>query len=305
MRAAGSSASPATRRANSCLPADKTVVEQRQSLSRHNQLRSPAATRHRAGSVQHGKQRQRSRSLDEQINTAPPLLGPVSLGADKIILVAARPGVGGNERFDRRAEHRQVQAAGNRQDRISLGFGLQPPRPAKIETGWRIDAGQFRRRADLLPIRGAHHDLAVQRFEPPAAFDQLASQPIEQLGIHRPLALAAKIVRRADDCLAEMVLPEAIDDHPGQQRTGTPLDVDNPTGQRGAAASSRPKDRRRGARDRFAHRESARRESRPRRARACSADRRARARSWGSAPAACRSTAGAKGRCGSAPNPRA
>ena len=45
-------------------------------------------------------------------------------------------------------------------------------------------------------------------------------QPVEQLGMRRGLALLAEIAGRGDDSAAEVMLPEAVDDHPRGQRPG-------------------------------------------------------------------------------------
>ena len=43
-------------------------------------------------------------------------------------------------------------------------------------------------------------------------------QMVEQFGMRGPLAQQAEIAGRADDAAAEMVLPDAVDDHAGRQR---------------------------------------------------------------------------------------
>ena len=50
--------------------------------------------------------------------------------------------------------------------------------------------------------------------------------------MRRPLAADAEVADGADQPFAEMVLPDAIDDHPRQQRPGPVLDVGDPVGQR-------------------------------------------------------------------------
>ena len=67
---------------------------------------------------------------------------------------------------------------------------------------------------------------------------QFDRQPIEQFGMRRPGPLRAKIAGRGHDSPAEMMLPEAVDDHPGEQRPGPVIDVGNPIGQRVAAEKS-------------------------------------------------------------------
>ena len=62
---------------------------------------------------------------------------------------------------------------------------------------------------------------------------ELDGQPVEQLGMRRPGAVAAEVVGRLDESAAEMIVPEAIGDRaPGEHisRAGEPV------GQGGAAA---------------------------------------------------------------------
>ena len=47
---------------------------------------------------------------------------------------------------------------------------------------------------------------------------ELAGQPVEQLGVRRPLAEAAEVARGADDAPAEVVHPDAVDQHAGGER---------------------------------------------------------------------------------------
>ena len=48
--------------------------------------------------------------------------------------------------------------------------------------------------------------------------DQLARQPIEQLGMRRPAAAEAKVAGRADQPLTKMMMPDAIDHHSRSER---------------------------------------------------------------------------------------
>src|SRR5581483_9724178 len=60
----------------------------------------------------------------------------------------------------------------------------------------------------------------------PAALDEAAGEPVEQLGVRGRLAAGAEIVGRGDDAASEMPLPDAIDHHARGQRillVGDPL----------------------------------------------------------------------------------
>ena len=67
----------------------------------------------------------------------------------------------------------------------------------------------------------------------PTAGDQFGGQPIEQFLMRGVSAHRAEIVRRGHDALAEVILPQAIDDHPRRQRMIGPR---QPIGQRRTTA---------------------------------------------------------------------
>ena len=58
----------------------------------------------------------------------------------------------------------------------------------------------------------------MQRLEPPAGGHKLGGQPVEQLGMAGRVAHDAEIVRRGDEPLAKMELPDPVDDHARRQR---------------------------------------------------------------------------------------
>src|SRR5438552_3058640 len=60
---------------------------------------------------------------------------------------------------------------------------------------------------------------------------EFARQPIEQLRVRWPAAVAAEIVGRIDEALAEVVLPEAIGDAAPGEDVGV---VGDPVGEGGA-----------------------------------------------------------------------
>ena len=66
----------------------------------------------------------------------------------------------------------------------------------------------------------------MEFLELPVLGDELARQPVEQVRVRGALAVEAKVVRRADDAAAEMVVPDAVNQHAGGQRilgAGDPL----------------------------------------------------------------------------------
>ena len=67
--------------------------------------------------------------------------------------------------------------------------------------------------------------------------NQLAREPVEQLGVRRLFALRAKITRRGNNPAAEMMLPETIHDHSRQQLACAGVHICQPIGQGGAFES--------------------------------------------------------------------
>ena len=74
----------------------------------------------------------------------------------------------------------------------------------------------------------------MHRLDRPAAFDQPRSEPVEQLRVAGLLTHGAEVIGRPDDALAEMMLPEAVDEHPRQQADRPPVSTIR------RASSSRP-----------------------------------------------------------------
>ena len=69
-----------------------------------------------------------------------------------------------------------------------------------------------------LPVDRRGQDQAVQRLGAPARAHQLGGQELEQLGMSRRRAGVAQVVGRGGQAGAEMVLPDPVGQHPGQQR---------------------------------------------------------------------------------------
>ena len=55
-------------------------------------------------------------------------------------------------------------------------------------------------------------------LERPVVRDQLASQPVEQLGMRRVLPHVAEVVGRRHDPASEIVLPDSVHDHARHNR---------------------------------------------------------------------------------------
>ena len=78
----------------------------------------------------------------------------------------------------------------------------------------------------------------------PLSISSFASQSSSS-GCVGLLALDAEVARRGDDAAAEVVLPQPVDDHPGQQPAGAVVHVGDPVRQRPPAVRRAPAGRRR------------------------------------------------------------
>ena len=90
-----------------------------------------------------------------------------------------------------------------------------------------------------LLIRGGEHDQAMQRLQLPAATDQFAREIVEQFRMRWRAALDAEVIDRRDDALPEMLLPDAVHDHPREQVSGSALGVRHPVPERHARVAFR------------------------------------------------------------------
>ena len=77
---------------------------------------------------------------------------------------------------------------------------------------------------------------AMHPFDRPTVFDEVGRQEVEQLRMSRLGAFGAEVVRVGGDPVAEVVLPNAIDDAASRQRV---LRVGDPAGQGQASTIDR------------------------------------------------------------------
>ena len=140
-------------------------------------------------------------------------------------------------RFDRRGGPADVgpERAGDGQERVAHRLEIEP---LAIEPPQQAVFGVARepggpRLAPLL-IGAREHDPPVQCLDRPAGGDEFAGQIVEQLGMGRRVAAQAEVAGRADQSLAEMPQPDAVDEHaavrgflgrrsPGPARAGRSL----------------------------------------------------------------------------------
>lgn len=85
-----------------------------------------------------------------------------------------------------------------------------------------------------MTMRRVRHDEPLERFQTPAAANQFEGEPVEKLRMRGPVALHAEVVRRADEALAEVLLPDPVYDNARQQMPGAIDGIGEPERERGA-----------------------------------------------------------------------
>ena len=122
-------------------------------------------------------------------------------------------------RPDARSAHGLVQEPGHVQGLV--------PEDLRVEAEARAPGQQAVVRVDLeltgpdvgvLAVGAAEHQPLVHGLHVPAALHEGHGEPVQQLGVTRPLALVPEVVRGGDDAGPEEVLPGAVDPDPRGER---------------------------------------------------------------------------------------
>ena len=69
-----------------------------------------------------------------------------------------------------------------------------------------------------LPVDARQHDQAMHRLQAAALSQELAGQPVEQLGMRGRTPRETEVTRRAHDSLAKVILPDPIDHDASRER---------------------------------------------------------------------------------------
>src|SRR5262249_31516477 len=116
-----------------------------------------------------------------------------------------------------RAEHFRIHLAADCQQRIANDFGLEAkPRPVPEQAVVPVQAYLELIDGGAFEVHRARHDQFMDRLQAPTALNELPREPIEQFGMTRWLTPAAEFAGRRHDAAAKVMLPEVVDDHPGQ-----------------------------------------------------------------------------------------
>ena len=136
---------------------------------------------------------------------------------------------GSSHHGHRRSELLRVELATDGQDGVADHFRLETANRETAEQAvLRVAAGRRYGGAQRLPVGGRSHDPSVQSLQAPAVVDEHLCQPIEQLGVRRPIALQPEVGGRGAEAAAEMMHPRPIDENPRDQRmraVGQPVGI--------------------------------------------------------------------------------
>ena len=135
----------------------------------------------------------------------------------------------------------EVELSAGEEDGVADGLGLEAaeghaPEEAVAGVGRKAGREGSVVGATGLAVGLREDDLAVQAFDPPAAFDEIGGEPVEQFGVAGGFAVGAEVAGGADEASAEMVLPDAVDQDAGRERV---VFVADPVGQGEAAGGLR------------------------------------------------------------------
>ena len=146
----------------------------------------------------------------------------VLAGADGPVVAATKGGAQAKIRCDGahgHAEHLFRKQTAHRKRLIAQQLARRTEtRPTSEQTVIRIAFVEFRRGFGALAIRLAVDHQLEHVLEVPAAVHQLGGEPVEQFGMKRQVALAAKLLAAAHDAGAEEAFPQAIHGHAGGER---------------------------------------------------------------------------------------
>jgi hypothetical protein len=136
-------------------------------------------------------------------------------------------------------EHFRVEHAANGEDaiaeifRVEAAWGEAPEVAIFGIGGEGIGMG----RAALL-IGGTEHDLIMERFEAPVVADEFLGEEVEEFGVGRAFSLETEIAGGIDEATAEVMVPDAVDDDPGEEVAGTVFGISHPVGERASPLGS-------------------------------------------------------------------
>ena len=204
------------------LPQHELVVQQRQRLRRHRRDIAPAAADVLIRQIEDLEHGEGQTALAIHVDAAPPDRRdrPPRLFQMPFVIdfedlrrqMRERPAGRPSARFNRAARRQDRCRARSRRRAAGCGSATDT-----LFVGiFRHIGGVVELRRHLVGLR--RHDQPVHLLDAPAAVHELDRQPVEQLRMRRLLAHLAEVIERRHDAAAEMMMPDAIDDHARGQR---------------------------------------------------------------------------------------
>lgn len=115
-----------------------------------------------------------------------------------------------------RATDGRIEAMGEVEEGIAHGLEVEAASGVMAEEEvFGIDAALVGGGGGGLLVGGAEEELAMEGFEAPTGVDELAGQPVEELGVGWWFGAGAEVGGGGDEGLAEVMHPDAIDEDAG------------------------------------------------------------------------------------------
>ena len=198
----------------------EAVVEQGEGLEGRHALVSLCHPHRGIRAVEAGHEGLRLAADDEAIDTASPAARVAWVG--EIVAVVGRVlRMLDHKVLPAGAAHRQVECARRGEHGIADRLSLQPP-PVLPPEETVVGVGRCGILAGCrnLPVGAAGHDQPVQVFERSAAIAKHTGEPVEELRVRRLAPHPAEVVGGVDEAASEVVVPDAVDQAPPDQRIG-------------------------------------------------------------------------------------
>src|SRR5208283_161932 len=213
---------------------DDVAVDERQSLQRGRRHIALAVDLLRVRHVEGFEQGIGQAAPSEDVKAAARIVLRVLRGGPRRIRIEiAAPGeVSWDWREHARAADLLVELAGSDEDRVANLFRLETlAREHRDKLAVGIGLGDFLAGVRRLAIGGGKQNLAMQILHVPTIRHESGSQVVEQLLIARLVARLAEIADRGDDALAEILVPDTVDEDARRQWIAR---AHEPVGERGA-----------------------------------------------------------------------
>ena len=201
------------------------AVHQHQRLRGHGGLLAAFAVHLHHRCVEGVQQGERSRAPDLDVDGSPELLA-MERDIDGHLVVALRlvdpdddlaVDVGSDR--NRRTELVGADRAADGEDRVTDRFGVEAlERFVPVEAVLGIAGIPLAVVRRGLAVGGGSEDQAMESLQLPSVLHEIVGEPVEEFGMRRALAHGTEIRGRADEAAAEVMHPDAVHQHAGDER---------------------------------------------------------------------------------------